>query len=100
MTLYIIVYKEYKKPPRADAWLYASPDEALGRAMLTLDTIMSSAGFQENYHTLCLYRQGDSLNLTAVSDRREGYPEKLVVDAYVMPLAIEQGFELDFEGGT
>ena len=99
MTRYIVILKPYREPAFvSDGEIIADKRLALGAALYDLDAFMWREGFEDNYHLFSPLRTGDSINLTAVSELREGYPEKAMADAYVIPVEIEDKILDEIEG--
>jgi hypothetical protein len=69
MRKYILIYRTNVKRVECLPALYDDGREALGAALVELDRLMREAGFNGRYALYPPYRAGDSVNLTAVSER-------------------------------
>jgi hypothetical protein len=96
MRKYILIYRTNVKRAECLPALYDDGREALGAALVELDRLMREAGFNGRYTLYPPYRAGDSVNLTAVSERTNGYPQAVAIDIYVQPVIIDEDIQQDF----
>lgn len=98
MRLYILILKIAGCLPEALPAMYGSGRSALGAAVVELDRVMREHGFSGGRYTLYPpYRAGDSINLTAVSEKTNGYPAQVTADIYVQPVIIDEDVVEDFQ---
>jgi hypothetical protein len=101
MRMYVLIQKVTGMIPEALPALYASPRAALGAAVVELDRLMRERGFEGRYTLYPPYRAGDTVNLTAQSDKTNGYPTEVCIDLYIQPFTVDEDLEQDFkEVGT
>lgn len=96
MTGYIVITKAYRDRAQVTPQFCTGLDEAVGCAVLALDRAMNNSGFKGKYQLLCPVMDDGVVNVTAVSETRDGYPKQLMVDAYIAPVNLGTAFDDDF----
>ncbi len=97
MRTYIIAARENSAPPVAHPILCADRHTAVGLALMEIDRRMTAAGFGGKYKLFPPYIAGDSINLSAYTDNPNGYPARLFLDEYIMPVEIHEDLREEFK---
>lgn len=97
MTKFVIILKPLHGRGTVQTQLCESLDEGIGAAVVALDRAMRAAGFEHNYKLLFPISEDGIINLTAASERKNGYPEQLTVDAFVAPVTFGADLAADWK---
>lgn len=96
MTGFIVITKAYRDRAKVTPRFCSTLDEALGGALMDLDSAMRAGGFNHKYSLMCPIMEEGVVNITAVSETRDGYPKQLMIDAYIAPVNLGKAFDDDF----
>lgn len=97
MKIYILFYRLNGQRPVALPAIYHDAHAALGSALIELNRLMRSQGYDGNYTMFSPYLAGESVNLTAKGESQNGYPQNVLIDVYVQPVVVDEDLAKDFE---
>lgn len=97
MRTYITAFRENSARPEAIPIFCADINTAVGWAVMELDRRMTLAGFGGKYKLFPPYMAGGSVNVSAYTDNAAGYPQRLFLDAYVLPVEIHEDLREEFK---